>query len=98
MHVALTDGLAIQVLMDPGGVDLQLVTELWEDFARHVLKRDETAAGETPGVRQPPQSSPRSGPADRPLPRLSAPAPYRPRTLSTAASRTRSGGASPSSA
>ena len=39
MHVALTDGLAIQVLMDPGGVDLQLATELWEDFARYVARR-----------------------------------------------------------
>lgn len=39
MHVALTDGLAIQVLMDPGAVDLQLTTELWEEFARHVGQR-----------------------------------------------------------
>lgn len=39
MHVALTDGLAIQVLMDPGGVDVQLVEELWEDFARYAAQR-----------------------------------------------------------
>ena len=43
MHVAFTDGLAIQVAMDPGGVDVQLVTELWEDFVRHV--RDHTSVG-----------------------------------------------------
>jgi AcrR family transcriptional regulator len=45
MHVALTDGLALQVLMDPGGVDLQLATELWEDFARFVEQRAGTAQG-----------------------------------------------------
>ena len=37
MHVALTDGLAIQVLVDPGGVDVQLIAELWEDFVRSRL-------------------------------------------------------------
>ena len=37
MHVALTDGLALQVLMDPGGVDVQLVAELWEECARDLL-------------------------------------------------------------
>lgn len=46
MHVALTDGLAIQVLMDPGGVDLQLATELWEDFARYVAQRAATPRDE----------------------------------------------------
>jgi hypothetical protein len=48
MHVALTDGLALQVLMDPGGVDVQLAAELWEDCVRHLLpeeseRREETA-------------------------------------------------------
>ena len=48
MHVALTDGLALQVLMDPGGVDVQLAAELWEDCVRHMLppepeRRRETA-------------------------------------------------------
>jgi AcrR family transcriptional regulator len=37
MHVALTDGLALQVLMDPGGVDVPLAAELWEDCVRSVL-------------------------------------------------------------
>lgn len=37
MHVALTDGLALQVLMDPGGVDVLLVAELWEECVRSVL-------------------------------------------------------------
>jgi AcrR family transcriptional regulator len=41
MHVALPDGLAIQVAIDPGGVDLQLVAELWERFVRHVREHDE---------------------------------------------------------
>ena len=44
MHVAFTDGLAIQVLVDPGGVDVQLVSELWEDFVRHVLRRSESGS------------------------------------------------------
>lgn len=39
MHVAFTDGLAIQVAIDPGGVDVQLAAELWEDFVRQVRKR-----------------------------------------------------------
>ena len=48
MHVALTDGLALQVLMDPGGVDVQLAAGLWEDCVRHLLpeeseRREETA-------------------------------------------------------
>jgi len=46
MHIALTDGLAIQVAIDPGSADVQLMADLWEDFVRHVLKRDETVAGE----------------------------------------------------
>jgi AcrR family transcriptional regulator len=37
MHVALTDGLALQVLMDPGGVDVQLAAELWESCVRRML-------------------------------------------------------------
>jgi len=37
MHVALTDGLALQVLMDPGGIDVQLAVELWEDCVRGLL-------------------------------------------------------------
>jgi hypothetical protein len=41
MHVAFTDGLAIQVLVDPGGMDVQLVAQLWEDFVRHVRRRGE---------------------------------------------------------
>ena len=48
MHVALTDGLALQVLMDPGGVDVQLAAELWESCVRRMLpdereRREETA-------------------------------------------------------
>ena len=48
MHVAFTDGLALQVLMDPGGVDVQLAAELWEDCVRHLLpeepeRREQTA-------------------------------------------------------
>jgi hypothetical protein len=48
MHVALTDGLALQILMDPGGVDVQLAAELWEDCVRRMLppepeRREETA-------------------------------------------------------
>lgn len=48
MHVALTDGLALQVLMDPGGVDVQLAAELWEVCVRRLLpeergRREETA-------------------------------------------------------
>ena len=48
MHVALTDGLALQVLMDPGGVDVQLAAELWEGCVRRMLpeepeRREETA-------------------------------------------------------
>ena len=46
-HVALTDGLALQVLMDPGGVDVRLAAELWEDCVRRMLppeteRREET--------------------------------------------------------
>ena len=44
MHMALTDGLAIQVLVDPGGVDVQLVAELWEDVVRHVLRSGENGS------------------------------------------------------
>ena len=40
MHVALTDGLALQVLMDPGGVDVQLAAELWEDCVRRMLPEE----------------------------------------------------------
>jgi len=40
MHVALTDGLALQVLMDPGGVDVQLAAELWADCVRRMLPED----------------------------------------------------------
>jgi AcrR family transcriptional regulator len=41
MHVALTDGLALQVLMDPGGVDVQLAAELWEDCVRRMLPEEQ---------------------------------------------------------
>jgi AcrR family transcriptional regulator len=37
MHVALTDGLALQVLMGPGGVDVRLAAELWGDCVRRLL-------------------------------------------------------------
>lgn len=37
MHVALTDGLALQVLMDPGGVDVRFAMELWEACVRALL-------------------------------------------------------------
>jgi len=40
MHVALTDGLALQVLMDPGGVDVQFAIELWEECVRGMLPED----------------------------------------------------------
>jgi AcrR family transcriptional regulator len=41
LHVALTDGLALQVLMDPGGVDVQLAAELWEDCVPHMLPKEQ---------------------------------------------------------
>jgi AcrR family transcriptional regulator len=47
MHVAFTDGLAIQVAMDPGGVDVQLVAELWEDFVRHVREHGEAGVDDS---------------------------------------------------
>jgi AcrR family transcriptional regulator len=37
MHVAITDGLALQVLMDPGGVDVRFALELWEGCVRGLL-------------------------------------------------------------
>jgi AcrR family transcriptional regulator len=40
MHVALTDGLALQVLMDPGGVDVRYAIELWEECVRGMLPED----------------------------------------------------------
>jgi hypothetical protein len=43
MHVALTDGLALQVLMDPGGIDVQLALELWEDCVRRMLPQAQEA-------------------------------------------------------
>lgn len=47
MHVALTDGLALQVLMDPGGVDVQLTAELWEDCVRSMLPEEQERREET---------------------------------------------------
>lgn len=48
LHVALTDGLALQVLMDPGGVDAHFALELWEESARWLLSEDpHTTAHET---------------------------------------------------
>lgn len=48
LHVALTDGLALQVLMDPGGVDTHYALELWEECARRLLSDDShTNARET---------------------------------------------------
>ncbi len=47
MHVALTDGLALQVLMDPGGVDVQLAAELWEDCVRQLLPEESERREET---------------------------------------------------
>jgi AcrR family transcriptional regulator len=40
MHVAITDGLALQVLMDPGGVDVHFALELWEGCVRGLLNDD----------------------------------------------------------
>jgi hypothetical protein len=40
MHVAITDGLALQVLMDPGGVDVDFALELWEGCVRGLLSDD----------------------------------------------------------
>ena len=34
--------------MDPGGVDVQLVAELWEDFVRHVRQHGEAGADDSP--------------------------------------------------
>jgi len=47
MHVAFTDGLAIQVAVDPGGIDVQLAAELWEGFVRHVRERTEAGADDS---------------------------------------------------
>jgi len=48
MHVALTDGLALQVLMDPGGTDVRLAMELWEECVRCVLQESRNVKGEAP--------------------------------------------------
>ena len=49
LHVALTDGLALQVLMDPGGVDVHLALELWEASVSDLLSEDpHTTADRTP--------------------------------------------------
>jgi AcrR family transcriptional regulator len=40
MHVAVTDGLALQVLMDPGGVDVPFALELWEGCVHGLLADD----------------------------------------------------------
>jgi AcrR family transcriptional regulator len=47
MHIAFTDGLAIQVALDPGGIDVQLVAELWEDFVRHARGQGEAGADDS---------------------------------------------------
>jgi AcrR family transcriptional regulator len=48
MHVALTDGLALQVLMDPGGVDVQLAAELWEGCVRRMLPQEQVSPDHHP--------------------------------------------------
>lgn len=37
LMVAMTDGLAVQTLLDPDGVDLEPLFELWEGMVRHAL-------------------------------------------------------------
>jgi AcrR family transcriptional regulator len=37
MVIALTDGLALQLLADPGGVELDRAVELWDEFVQLVL-------------------------------------------------------------
>jgi AcrR family transcriptional regulator len=48
MHVALTDGLALQVLMDPGGVDVLLAAELWESCVRRMLPEEQGSSDHHP--------------------------------------------------
>ena len=37
LMVAMTDGLAVQKLLDPDGVDLEPLFALWEGMLRHAL-------------------------------------------------------------
>ncbi len=37
LMVAMTDGLAVQKLLDPAGVDLEPLFELWESMLRKTL-------------------------------------------------------------
>ena len=56
MLVALSDGLALQLLLDPGSIDMDRVVSLWETLVEATLNRDgATDAGgdETPGVARP---------------------------------------------
>jgi AcrR family transcriptional regulator len=49
MHVAITDGLALQVLVDPGGVDVDFALVLWERSVGGLLADDSRAtAGRHP--------------------------------------------------
>ena len=48
MLVALSDGLAIQLLLDPGSIDMDRVVSLWETLVKTTLNRDgATDAGGT---------------------------------------------------
>jgi hypothetical protein len=38
--VAMTDGLAVQKLLDPEGVDLEPLFGLWEEMLRRALRED----------------------------------------------------------
>ena len=40
MLVALSDGLAIQLLLDPGSIDMDRVVSLWETLVKATLNRD----------------------------------------------------------
>lgn len=43
MLVALSDGLALQLLLDPGSIDMDRIVSLWETLVRATLNRDGAA-------------------------------------------------------
>jgi AcrR family transcriptional regulator len=48
MLIALTDGLAIQLLSDPGSVDMDRVEELWQTLVRSVLGAQQFTTSKSP--------------------------------------------------